>query len=81
LLPTYGTADRPQFVILDLTSMDETYSKGRLIFGEDVTEDSVVIDFNRAINPPCLFTEHAVCPLPPRENLFGFRIEAGERRI
>ena len=79
--PTYGAADRPQFVIRDLTSMDDTYSKGRFIFGEDVTEDSVVIDFNRAINPPCAFTEHAVCPLPPRENLFGFRIEAGERRI
>ena len=81
LLSTYGTADRPQFVIRDLTSMDDTYDKSRFIFGEEVTEDSVVIDFNRAINPPCAFTHHAVCPLPPRENLFPVRIEAGERRL
>ncbi len=81
LLPTYGTTDRPQFVFRDLTSLDDTYAKGRFVFGEEVAEDSVVIDFNRAINPPCAFTEHAVCPLPPRENLFGTRIEAGERRL
>ena len=81
LLPTYGTADRPQFVFRDLTSLDDTYAKGRFVFGEEVTADGVVIDFNRAINPPCAFTEHAVCPLPPRENLFATRIEAGERRL
>jgi len=81
LLPTYGTAGRPQFVFRDLTSLDDTYAKGRFVFGEEVTEDGVVIDFNRAINPPCAFTEHAVCPLPPRENLFRARIEAGERRL
>jgi len=81
LLPTYGTATRPQFVIRDLTSLDDTYAHMRFIFGEDVTEDSVVIDFNRAINPPCAFTKHAVCPLPPREHLFPVRIEAGEKRI
>lgn len=81
MLPTYGTADRPQFVFRDLTSLDDTYSHMRFVFGEDVTEDSVVIDFNRATNPPCAFTQHAVCPLPPRENLFPVRIEAGERRL
>lgn len=81
LLPTYGSADRPQFVIRDLTSLDDTYPHMRFIFGEEVTEDSVVIDFNRAVNPPCAYTRHAVCPLPPRENLFPVRIEAGERRL
>lgn len=81
LLPTYGTADRPQFVFRDLTSLDDTYAHMRFVFGEEVTEDSVVIDFNRATNPPCAFTSHAVCPLPPRENLFPVRIEAGERRL
>ncbi|WP_116083808.1 DUF1684 domain-containing protein [Tropicimonas sp. IMCC34011] len=81
MLPTYGTADRPQFVFRDLTSLDDTYAHMRFVFGEDVTEDGVVIDFNRATNPPCAFTSHAVCPLPPRENLFGVRIEAGEKRV
>lgn len=81
LLPTYGSAQRPQFVFRDLTSLDDTYPYMRFVFGEEVTEDSVVIDFNRAINPPCAFTKHAVCPLPPRENLFPMRIEAGEKRL
>ncbi|MBB3994874.1 hypothetical protein GGR95_002523 [Sulfitobacter undariae] len=81
MLATYGTADRPQFVFRDLTSLDDTYADMRFVFGEDVTADSVVLDFNRAVNPPCAFTKHAVCPLPPRENLFLSRIEAGERRI
>lgn len=81
MLATYGTADRPQFVFRDLTSLDDTYADMRFVFGEDVTEDSVVIDFNRAINPPCAFTDHAICPLAPRENLFPFRIEAGEKRL
>ncbi len=81
LLPTYGTAERPQFVIRDLTSLDDTYAHMRFVFGEDVTEDSIVLDFNRATNPPCAFTTHAVCPLPPRENLFPLRLEVGERRL
>ncbi|AJE45815.1 DUF1684 domain-containing protein [Celeribacter indicus] len=80
-LPTYGTADRPQFVFRDLTSLDETYPKARFVFGEEVSGDRVVIDFNRAINPPCAFTPHAVCPLPPRENLLPLRVEAGEKRL
>lgn len=81
MLATYGTADRPQFVFRDLTSLDDTYADMRFVFGEDVTENSVVIDFNRAVNPPCAFTEHAVCPLAPRENLFLTRVNAGERRL
>jgi uncharacterized protein (DUF1684 family) len=39
----------------------------------------VVLDFNKAENPPCAFTEFATCPLPPKENQLPVRIEAGER--
>ena len=38
----------------------------------------VVLDFNKAINPPCAFTEFATCPLPLKENRLPVRIEAGE---
>jgi hypothetical protein len=38
----------------------------------------VVLDFNKAYNPPCAFTPYATCPLPPKENRLGVRIEAGE---
>lgn len=81
LLATHGTAEAPQFVIRDLTSRDSTYPACRFVFGEHVTDKTIVLDFNKAINPPCAFTEHAVCPLPPAENVLPIRIEAGEKRV
>ncbi|KKB80315.1 hypothetical protein VW35_07905 [Devosia soli] len=81
LLATHGTPEAPQFVIRDQTSKDSTYAACRFVFGEDVTDKTIVLDFNKAINPPCAFTEHAVCPLPPAENVLPIRIEAGEKRL
>ena len=81
LLATHGTPESPQFVIRDATSRDSTYPASRFVFGENVTDKTIVLDFNKAINPPCAFTEHAVCPLPPAENVLPIRIEAGEKRL
>lgn len=81
LLATHGTPEAPQFVIRDLTSRESTYPASRFVYGENVTDSNIVLDFNKAINPPCAFTEHAVCPLPPAENVLPFRIEAGEKRL
>ncbi|KAB0676452.1 DUF1684 domain-containing protein [Aureimonas leprariae] len=80
LLATHGTPQAPQFVIRDGTAGTETYPAARFMFGEDVTADTVVLDFNRAINPPCAFTDFAVCPLPPPQNILPIRIEAGEKK-
>ena len=41
--------------------------------------DTVVLDLNRAVSPPCAFTVHATCPLPPLQNHLPVTIEAGER--
>ncbi|ALG08814.1 DUF1684 domain-containing protein [Kibdelosporangium phytohabitans] len=41
--------------------------------------DDVVIDFTRATNLPCAFTEFATCPIPPAGNRLPFAIEAGEK--
>jgi len=81
LLATHGTATSPQFVIRDQTARDSTYGACRFVFGEEVTGNTIVLDFNKAINPPCAFTEFAVCPLPPAENVLPIRIEAGEKRL
>ncbi len=81
LIATHGTPDAPQFVIRDLTSRDLTYPASRFVFGEQVTATTIVLDFNKAINPPCAFTDHAVCPLPPPGNVLPFRIEAGEKKL
>ncbi|MFC3705325.1 DUF1684 domain-containing protein [Devosia honganensis] len=81
LLATHGTPQSLQFVIRDLTARDSTYPACRFLFGEEVTDHSIVLDFNKAINPPCAFTDFAVCPLPPPENVLPIRIEAGEKRL
>jgi uncharacterized protein (DUF1684 family) len=81
LIATHGTPQSPQFVIKDPTARDSTYPASRFLFGEEVTDTAIVLDFNKAINPPCAFTDHAVCPLPPPENVLPFRIEAGEKRL
>jgi len=81
LIATHGTPESPQFVIRDLTSRDDTYPASRFLFGENVTDTTITLDFNKAINPPCAFTDYAVCPLPPAENVMPIRIEAGEKRL
>jgi uncharacterized protein (DUF1684 family) len=39
----------------------------------------VEIDFNRAENPPCVFTDFATCPLPPPQNRLALEVTAGEQ--
>lgn len=77
LLPTHWKAGVPMFVFRDRTSGRETYGASRFLFGE-VQGDRVVLDFNKAINPPCAFSEFAICPLPPRQNILDLEIRAGE---
>ncbi|TCI98700.1 DUF1684 domain-containing protein [Aeromicrobium sp. IC_218] len=38
----------------------------------------VEVDLNRAYLPPCAFTDHYLCPMPPAENRLPFAVEAGE---
>lgn len=77
LTPTHWKSGKPMFVFRDRTA-GETYPACRFLFGEDPTETEITLDFNRAISPPCAFTDFAICPLPPPGNILPFRIEAGE---
>ncbi len=64
----------------DQSNNDSTYGAGRFLWIDAPDEDGrVVVDFNRAYNPPCAFTAFATCPLPPSQNRLPLRIEAGER--
>ena len=67
------------FVISDATSGRETYGAARFIYAEAPKDGKVVLDFNRAENPPCAFTPFATCPLPPRDNRLPFAVTAGEK--
>ena len=78
LVPTHWKAGLPMFVVCDATSGRETYGASRFLMGEDITDDAITLDFNRAFTPPCGFTPLAICPLPPRQNILPFRVEAGE---
>lgn len=78
LVPTHWKAGQPMFVIRDATSGRETYGASRFLMGEDMTEDAITLDFNRAFTPPCGFTVFAICPLPPRQNILPFAVRAGE---
>lgn len=42
-------------------------------------EKKVILDFNRAYNPPCCFTHFATCPVPHPDNRLDFEIHAGEK--
>lgn len=67
------------FLFADQTNGKETYPAGRFLVGEAAEGGGVVLDFNRAYNPPCAFTEFATCPLPPGANHLPFPIPTGER--
>jgi uncharacterized protein (DUF1684 family) len=68
------------FIFKDATSGKETYPSGRFLYSSLPKDGQVVLDFNRAYNPPCAFTDYATCPLPPPENWLSARITAGEMR-
>lgn len=67
------------FVFKDQTSKTETYPPGRFLDTGAVVNNTVVLDFNEAYNPPCAVTPYATCPLPPRENQLAVAIPAGEK--
>jgi len=82
LEPVYETAKHDDlfFIFRDLTSRTETYEAGRFLHAPLPKDGTVDLDFNRAYNPPCAFTEFATCPLPIKENQLPIRIPAGELR-
>jgi len=64
----------------DQTNSKETYGGGRFLHTAVPSADgTVAVDFNRSINPPCVFTPYATCPLPPKENFLAVRVPAGEK--
>ena len=81
LLPFFENREERLFVLFsDLTSRDATYGAGRFLYAPPPDDGRVLLDFNKAFNPPCAFTPYAVCPLPPPENKLRLRVEAGEKR-
>ncbi len=75
-----GDSGELWLVFGDATNGHETYGGGRFLYtGAPDADGSVVVDFNRAYNPPCVFSPYATCPLPWPANRLPIRVEAGER--
>lgn len=61
----------------DLTSGVSTYGGGRYI--DIPVSNELMIDFNTAYNPYCVYNVAFVCPIPPPENRIMLEIRAGEK--
>ena len=74
--------DDSYFVIFaDRTNRDQTYGAGRFVYTDGMPADGrVVLDFNKAYNPPCALNAFSTCPLPPPENRMDAAVTAGEKR-
>lgn len=69
----------------DATSESETYSGGRYLLdtvkGADLghKDNRLVLDFNYAYHPSCVYSPRWSCPVAPKENWLAVSIRAGER--
>lgn len=64
----------------DATNGTETYANGRQLYTAlPDSNGTVILDFNKAYNWPCVFTPYATCPIPPKQNRLPVRVEAGEK--
>lgn len=62
----------------DPTSKNETYPTGRYLIADIEAKNKIFIDFNKAYNPPCAFTDFATCVFAPEQNHLDFKVPAGE---
>lgn len=79
-LEALAADDQLFFIFADRTSGRSTYGLGRFLYSDLPVQGEVVLDFNRAYNPPCAFNAYTTCPLPPPENRLDLHVEAGELR-
>ncbi|MCV9385349.1 DUF1684 domain-containing protein [Reichenbachiella ulvae] len=61
----------------DMTSGDDSYGAGRYLDLIIPDGDQIILDFNKAYNPYCAYSEGYSCPIPPSENNLQVRIESG----
>lgn len=73
-------SDELFIIFRDATSKTETYGAGRFLYTKKAENGKVLLDFNKAENPPCAYTAFATCPLPPPQNRLDAAIKAGEKR-
>ena len=79
-LQAVRSGQRLWFIFSDASAGKETYPI-RFLYAEPPAADgTVVLDFNRAYNPPCAYNPYTTCPRPPAQNFVNVAIAAGEKR-
>jgi uncharacterized protein (DUF1684 family) len=81
-LMTLGEEDSESLWIIfaDRTTGHETYGAGRFLYSDGMPQNGrLVLDFNKAYNPPCAFNDYSTCPLPPQANRLDLAVTAGEK--
>jgi uncharacterized protein (DUF1684 family) len=78
LEPVSAGQGRLLFVFRDGTSGKETYGAARFLTTDGAQNGQVLLDFNKAVNPPCAYNPFTTCPLPSKDNWLTVRITAGE---
>jgi uncharacterized protein (DUF1684 family) len=79
LRPFTTRPNRLYFVFRDESSGQETYETARFLYSDLRPDDTTVLDFNMAYNPPCAFNPYTTCPIPLRENRLSVKVLAGEK--
>ena len=66
----------------DQTNNKETYGGGRYIDlkATAIVDGKIELDFNKAYNPYCAYSDGYRCPIPPEENDLQLEIKAGEKK-
>ncbi|QXU39711.1 DUF1684 domain-containing protein [Pedobacter sp. D749] len=65
----------------DETNNKETYGGGRYIDldAKEIVDNHIEIDFNKAYNPYCAYSDGYRCPVPPEDNNLQLAVKAGEK--
>jgi uncharacterized protein len=79
LQPVLEDDGRLFFIFTDKTSGKETYGAARFLYADPAKDGKVILDFNKAFNPPCALSPHVVCPTAPAQNRLALPVTAGEK--
>jgi hypothetical protein len=77
LIEEEGYEDYLFLPFLDDTNGEDSYGGGRYVDTRQPEGSTMIIDFNTAYNPLCVYNEKYSCPIVPRQNYVSTRIEAG----
>jgi uncharacterized protein len=80
LRPFTTRPKRFYIVFKDASSGEETYEAARFLYADLRDDNTTIVDFNEAYNPPCSFNPFTTCPIPLPENRLPVKILAGEKK-